>query len=79
MVREGYKQTAIREISEDWNPILISELTSEVGDGIHATPIYSSNGDYYFVNGNNFANGEIVVSQDTRKAKLSSSTKLNIR
>jgi len=69
-VKEGYKQSEIGVIPEDWDAVLISELTSEVGDGIHSTPTYSSNGNYYFINGNNLDNGKIVVNQDTKRADL---------
>jgi len=69
-VPERYKKTEVGVIPDDWDVVLISELTSEVGDGIHSTPIYSSKGDYHFINGNNLVDGEIVISQDTKKADL---------
>lgn len=69
-VPEGYKKTDVGVIPVDWEVVLISKLTSEVGDGIHSTPIYSSKGDYHFINGNNLVDGEIVISQDTKKADL---------
>jgi type I restriction enzyme, S subunit len=68
---EGYKQTEVGIIPDDWEVVLISDLTSEVGDGIHSTPIYSSSGDYYFINGNNLENGTISLTQNTKKADLS--------
>ena len=69
--KPGYEQPGVGVIPEDWEVALISELTSEVGDGIHATPLYSNNGDYYFVNGNNLLNGTIVINQDTKRAEIS--------
>jgi type I restriction enzyme S subunit len=68
MVREGYKQTEVGVIPEDWKVALISDLTTEVGDGIHTTPIYSNNGNYHFINGNNLFDGEIVFTEDTKRA-----------
>ncbi len=70
-VKSGYKQTEIGVIPEDWDTVSLKELTSEIGDGIHSTPIYSNNGDYYFINGNNLENGKIVITSDTKRAKLS--------
>jgi type I restriction enzyme S subunit len=32
---------------------------------------YSSNGDYYFVNGNNLVSGKIVITRDTKKSGVS--------
>ena len=66
---KGDRQTEVGVIPEDWDVSLLSELTSELGDGIHATPIYS-NGEYYFVNGNNLFNGRITISLDTRKVGI---------
>lgn len=67
-VRKGYKQTEVGVIPEDWDTTQISVITSEVGDGIHSTPVYSNNGEYYFINGNNIVNGKVITSQDTKRA-----------
>jgi type I restriction enzyme S subunit len=66
VVREGYKQTDAGVIPEDWSVAPLSAITSEIGDGIHATPIYSSNGNYFFINGNNIRGGRIVITDDTK-------------
>jgi type I restriction enzyme S subunit len=47
--------------------IKISDLVNEYGDGIHGTPNYDSNGDYYFINGNNLKDGSIVLDKETKK------------
>ena len=65
-LREGYKQTEVGIIPEDWEAIEISKMTNLVGDGIHATPIYCKTGQYFFINGNNLNNGKIVYYQDTK-------------
>lgn len=43
----------------------ISDYIDQIGDGMHGTPDYIKNGEYYFINGNNLSNGKIVLSSDT--------------
>lgn len=43
----------------------ISDFIDQIGDGIHGTPNYTKNGEYYFINGNNLVDGQIVISSDT--------------
>lgn len=43
----------------------ISDFIDKIGDGIHGTPDYTKNGDYYFINGNNLVDGKIVITEDT--------------
>lgn len=43
----------------------ISDFIDLIGDGIHGTPNYIKNGEYYFINGNNLVDGQIVISSDT--------------
>ena len=64
---KGYKNTEVGVIPEDWSVDKLDSLSSRIGDGIHTTPKYSSDGDYYFVNGNNLNNGEILISDDTKR------------
>jgi type I restriction enzyme, S subunit len=65
-VKPGFKQTEVGVIPEDWSVVPLSAITSEISDGIHATPIYSPNGGYYFINGNNIRDGRIVITDDTK-------------
>lgn len=64
LVKEGKikKEKPLPPIAEDEIPYDLPDgwvwcraitITSLVGDGIHGTPVYNSNGDYYFINGNN--------------------------
>lgn len=76
-IRLAYKQTEIGSIPQDWDVVLICEITNEVGDGIHSTPIYSNDGEYYFVNGNNLFNGRIIITQDTKTSEYSEYKKHN--
>ena len=64
-MRKGYKQTDVGIIPEDWEIKPLSDLTKEVGDGIHATPEYVNSSDYFFINGNNLLNGQIVITENT--------------
>ncbi len=41
------------------------------GDGIHGTPEYSDDGDYYFVNGNNLHSGKIYLDAKTKRVSFS--------
>jgi type I restriction enzyme S subunit len=70
-IPSGYKQTEGGVIPEDWNVVTLNGITSEIGDGIHATPQYSANGDYFFANGNNIQNGRIVITKETKSADAS--------
>ena len=45
----------------------LSEISDKIGDGLHGTPSYDENGDYYFINGNNLNNGKIEIKNDTKK------------
>ena len=64
-VRKGYRQTDVGVIPEDWEVKPLSDLTKEIGDGIHATPEYVNSSDYFFINGNNLLNGQIVITENT--------------
>lgn len=70
-MKPGYKQTEVGVIPEDWEVVTLNEVTSEIGDGIHATPQYSANGNYFFINGNNIQNGHIVITKETKSADAS--------
>lgn len=44
----------------------LNSLTEDIGDGIHSTPEYVPESDYYFINGNNLSNGSIVFTDKTK-------------
>nr|WP_262902398.1 restriction endonuclease subunit S [Bacteroides fragilis] len=50
-----------------WEWCRLRQITSLLGDGIHGTPEYDPNGEYYFVNGNNLQDKKIVIKPDTKK------------
>ena len=51
----------------EWKQVILTEVTSKIGDGLHGTPKYDEKGDYYFINGNNLYQGNISVKTDTKK------------
>ena len=78
IVKEGYKQTEVGVIPEDWSVASLDSITSKIGDGIHSTPEYSSNEEYFFVNGNNLSNGGILITRSTKSVNYSEYTKYKI-
>ena len=55
------------KIPENWEWVKLNTVVKLLGDGIHGTPKYDGNGDYYFINGNNLNNGKIVFKDNTKK------------
>ena len=51
----------------EFKKVKLQDITTILGDGIHGTPIYSEDGEYYFINGNNLENGKIIIKNDTKK------------
>lgn len=50
-----------------FNKFRLEDITDKIGDGIHGTPEYDDNGDFYFVNGNNLVDGDIVFKNNTKR------------
>jgi type I restriction enzyme S subunit len=65
-MKTGYKQTEIGVIPEDWEVKLLGDLTTAIGDGIHSTPKYVNQSEFYFVNGNNLVDDEIKITTTTQ-------------
>ncbi|MFG0448957.1 restriction endonuclease subunit S [Vibrio sp. YQ_11] len=55
-------------MSCNWPLVSLAEVTSKIGDGLHGTPKYDDNGEYFFINGNNLSNGSIIINESTRRA-----------
>ena len=55
------------DIPDNWCWCRLKNLVSILGDGIHGTPEYSALGEYYFINGNNLSEGNIIIKDDTKK------------
>lgn len=62
----SYRFTGYTEV---WEEKKLSDGISKIGDGIHGTPVYSEDGDYYFINGNNLVDGKIFLFQETKKVQ----------
>lgn len=54
----------------DWKKVKLQDITSILGDGLHGTPEYTENGEYYFINGNNLNEGNIVINNDTKRVSF---------
>lgn len=65
---EGESKPKLRfaGFNDDWEQCKLEEVTSRIGDGLHGTPRFSEYGDVFFVNGNNFVDGNIVYTEDTK-------------
>ncbi len=55
------------ELPEGWSWKQLKEITSLLGDGLHGTPEYTENGEYYFINGNNLSDGKILLKPSTKR------------
>jgi type I restriction enzyme S subunit len=67
VIKKGYQQTEIGVIPKDWEISNIGDCSIRIGDGIHSTPKYDESGDYFFINGNNLVNGEILINENTKR------------
>ena len=78
LIKEGKikKEKPLPEITEDevpfeipgsWKWVRLCEIISILGDGIHGTPKYNEDGDYFFINGNNLSSGKIVIKPNTKR------------
>jgi type I restriction enzyme, S subunit len=47
----------------------LNDIVDILGDGLHGTPKFSEDGDYYFINGNNLSDGNIIIKDNTKKVK----------
>ncbi|HQU86392.1 MAG TPA: restriction endonuclease subunit S [Pyrinomonadaceae bacterium] len=59
------------ELPKGWERQTLKDLTSILGDGLHGTPKYSSDGEYYFINGNNLTDGKIELKENTKRVSKS--------
>ena len=70
-------QLRFPEFEGEWSVETLNSLTTRIGDGIHSTPKYNDNGDYYFINGNNLVDGKIKIFNTTKKVERSEAEKHN--
>ena len=55
------------DIPEHWEVTRLGRLTTEVGDGLHGTPLYVDESPFHFVNGSNLSNGRVQLTRSTRR------------
>ena len=48
----------------------LKDIVTTLGDGIHGTPTFDESGEYYFFNGNNIENGNLVIKSDTKRVNF---------
>src|SRR5208283_4348200 len=53
-----------------WVWCRLGEIVSVLGDGLHGTPQYTTDGEYYFINGNNLINGKIEIKFNTKRVSV---------
>ena len=58
---------ANNNIPQHWEMKKLNDVVSVLGDGLHGTPKYADNGDYFFINGNNLCDGKIVIKENTKR------------
>lgn len=67
---ESYLQSVFENKGEGWEEKSLKELTTVLGDGLHGTPKYTIEGDYYFINGNNLTDGAIEFKASTKRVSI---------
>lgn len=50
-----------------WKKKTLNDIVYKIGDGLHGTPSYTEESEYYFINGNNLVDGQIVINRLTKK------------
>lgn len=62
-----FDESYLYKIPESWIWIKLDNIITILGDGLHGTPEYDESGEYFFVNGNNLKDGQIILKQDTKR------------
>ena len=55
------------ENTENWGASSLGDHVTKLGDGIHGTPEYDADGEYFFINGNNLNQTNIVLDSNTKR------------
>lgn len=53
-------------MKSDWKLVSLSEISTQLSDGLHKAPVFVPNGEYIFVNATNLENG-FIVDKDPQK------------
>lgn len=62
---ENYRDNLL-EFPDDVERVRLGDIC-KIGDGLHSTPKYDDNGEYFFVNGNNLRNKTLVYDSKTKR------------
>ncbi|AMC11927.1 hypothetical protein Lupro_11905 [Lutibacter profundi] len=76
-LNKNIPQLRFPEFDGEWDIKTLDQITTRIGDGIHSTPEYNDNGNYYFINGNNLVDGKIEIFETTKKVEESEAIKHN--
>lgn len=67
------------ENEKGWEVNKLEEISREIGDGLHGTPVYTQyNTGYFFINGNNLENGVICIKENTKMVSEDTKCKYHI-
>jgi type I restriction enzyme, S subunit len=66
VINKNIPEIRFQGFMEDWEERKLGEGALKIGDGLHGTPRYSSNGDIAFINGNNLVSGKIMINSQTK-------------
>jgi type I restriction enzyme S subunit len=55
------------QVPEHWEIPKLLHITTRIGDGLHSTPVYQEGTGYYFINGNNLVDGEIIIGETAKE------------
>jgi len=67
---ESFLQGVFENKGEGWEEKTLKDITTILGDGLHGTPKYYTEGDYYFINGNNLSDGVIEFKENTKRVSV---------
>ena len=62
-----------------WEKKRLQDCTSIIGDGLHGTPKYDENGNYYFINGSNLTVRDIVFTPETKRVNETEYQKYKVK
>ena len=55
---------------DEWEETTLIDISDKIGDGMHATPNYVDKSEYFFINGNNLIDKQIVINENTKCVPL---------
>ncbi|MDH6310722.1 type I restriction enzyme S subunit [Dysgonomonas sp. PF1-14] len=76
-IKGNFPNLRFPEFEGEWEEIRLDDSCDKIGDGIHSTPKYDDTGDYFFINGNNFVKGKIIISESTKRITKTEAEKYN--